>query len=80
MSRKTILRVNVCYYFVVAMLLIWGLLVFPQMWPTVRWFVIGVSVAYLVFNIMFSKCPHCGKGLHPGYKGTTCPHCGKELY
>ena len=63
MSRKTVLRVNVCYYFVMAMLLIWGLLVFPSFWPTARIFVIGISIAFLVFTILFSKCPHCGKQL-----------------
>ena len=80
MSRKIILRVNVCYYFVIAMLLIWGLFVFPQFWPTARILVIAVSIVFLVFGVMFSKCPHCGKGLHPGYKGTECPHCGKQLF
>ena len=80
MSRKIILRVNVCYYFVIAMLLIWGLFVFPQFWPTARILVIAVSIAFLVFVVMFSKCPHCGKGLHPGYKGTECPHCGKQMF
>ncbi len=80
MSRKTILRANVCYYLLVVLLLIWGLFAFPQYWPTARLLLIAISIAFLGFTIVFSKCPHCGKGLSPGYKGTTCPHCGKQLY
>ena len=80
MSRKTILRVNVFYYLSIFLLAVWGLFAFPQYWPAARWLIIGLSAAYLLFCLLFSKCPHCRKGLAPGYKGTTCPHCGEKLY
>ncbi len=80
MGRKTILRINVIYYLLVAMLFIWGMFAFPQYWHVARILLIVISVLFVGISLAFSKCPHCGRGLSPGYKGTTCPHCGKPLY
>ena len=42
--------------------------------------VIGTIVAFscLIPDLLYNKCPHCGK--HPGRsEGAFCPHCGGKI-
>ncbi len=79
MRRKTINQVNVFYYLAIIILFIWGRWAIPAAWPTVRWMIIVISALFVVFDLVFSKCPHCGRPLSPSMRGNECPHCHGRL-
>ena len=79
MSRKTILRINVCYYLLVALLFVWGWFAFPQYWPTARILLIVISVAFVGISIAFSNARTADAAWRPATKARSA-RTAENLY
>lgn len=54
-------------------------LVFVTRWMLFGYLTIALTVCYIVFLLVFWRCPHCHKFLGMLEKFQTCRRCGKNL-
>ena len=40
----------------------------------------SICILAILFDVLFYRCPHCGKYLGKNSTSGYCPHCGRKIY
>ncbi len=77
MKLRTVKTVNNILLVITIILLIVSMI---TAWNALLYIALVFGIADVIFQMIFWKCPHCGKNLgRIGEKRRFCSNCGKEI-